>query len=108
MLPCYRMKTHITAGRISRIAVLAVLCLLVMSPSSSARSRHKLEVTLPGAEGHPNGTLMMASVRVGNYRIDVTRLPLFGWSMINVSAVKQATLRQPSRPTAKLSCPNDR
>ena len=75
------MKTHfiLRRGRIVQRITLALLCALMLSSSALAMSRHKREVTLPGAEGHPAGDWGDGSMLAGVARSiagSIIRTPL--------------------------------
>lgn len=61
-----------------RAVVLSLLCVLLLCPPVSARSRKINEVSF----GHPNGTLYLASIRIsGNLFVAVQR-PVLGFGIM--------------------------
>lgn len=65
LLPYQNMKAHFNPRRLARDVVVATLCALLLAATASARSRTRLQVTLPGAEGHPNGDYGTTLASVG-------------------------------------------
>ncbi len=78
-----------------RHVVLTLLCLLILCPPGWARSRNRSEVSF----GHPNGTLMLASVRIGRVTLVITQRPFTG---LGVMFVRNSAQSQ-SQSTSTLS-----
>lgn len=79
-----------------RAVILTMLCILMLCPPVSARSRKINEVSF----GHPNGTLYLASVRIGGHLFVALHRPVIGFGIMLVRptpvSVTQSTLQQQS------------
>ncbi len=84
-----------------RAVVLSLLCVLLLCPPVSARSRKISEVSF----GHPNGTLYLASIRIsGNLFVAVQR-PVLGFGLM-VLRQSPVTTNQTTRQQLQVSRPH--
>ncbi len=83
------MMAYLNPGRLARDVLVALLCALLLFSSASARSRNRSEVTLPGAEGHPNGDYGATLASIGqstpsSMRVIVLSIGYFRFYWIHV------------------------
>lgn len=89
---------HLRSSRPLLAAIVVLLCLLLSPTAALARSRTRMEVTLPGREGHPNGeygVVIASAPRV--------LAPMLIWQWLRVNRLIQSesagTLRSEMPPS---------
>lgn len=96
MLLYQKMKAHFNLRRLARDVATAMVCALLLSPSASAMSRIRLQVTVPEAEGHPRGdysTYMASAPR--------TVAPMIVWQRVATSIMASRILNHVTRLQAR-------
>lgn len=66
-----------------RVALAVLLCLITLSPTAWGRDWRRA----PIRRGHPNGTIQMTSVTVGNFLFLSFQQPILGFRIVSISRV---------------------
>lgn len=80
MMNQFRILAHLRSSRPLLIAIVVLLCLLLSPTATLARSRTRMEVTLPGREGHPNGEY---GVVIASAPRALTPMLIWQWFRVN-------------------------
>lgn len=81
MMKQFGALAHLRSSRPLLTAIVVLLCLLMAPTAALARSRTRLEVTLPGREGHPNGEF---GVVIATAPRALTPMLIWQWFRVNL------------------------